>query len=135
MCTAVKRRVLLIHMLYVGFGGAVGSMLRHAVATYVQRHDVNFPIGTFTVNVVGCLAIGFLSEHLEGSSLDPRVRSAILVGLLGGFTTFSTFSLDTLKLAESRAYGLAMLNIIGSVVTCVAAAGIGYRLAKWWVSI
>ncbi len=67
--------------------------------------------------------------------MDPRVRTAILVGLLGGFTTFSTFSLDTLKLAESRAYGLAMLNIIGSVVTCVAAAWFGQRVAKWWVSV
>ncbi len=119
------------HVLFVGLGGAVGSMLRYVIGVFVQRHAATFPLGTFTVNVTGCLAIGFLSVMMEGATWDTRVRAAVLVGLLGGFTTFSTFSLETLILIESRAYSLAMLNMLGSVVTCILAVWVGRRIAEW----
>ena len=118
-------------VLWVGVGGAAGSMLRYTLAGWVQRTIVLFPIGTLVVNVAGCLAIGFLSERLTVSTLDPVYRTAILVGLLGGFTTFSTFSLDTLKLAEDRQIGLAVVNILASVTTCLLAAWAGQRIARW----
>lgn len=117
----------------VGLGGAIGSMLRYALAGLVQRSVVSFPLGTLSVNVIGCLAIGFLSERMTDAAIDPVYRVGLLVGVLGGFTTFSTFSLETLKLAEERQYTLAALNVAASVASCLVAAWMGQRLAKWWV--
>lgn len=124
----------LTRMVWVGVGGAVGSMLRYGLAGIAQRGAVVFPIGTLLVNVIGCLAIGFLSERLTDAVVDPQYRTAILVGVLGGFTTFSTFSLDTMNLVRDREYILASLNVITSVLTCLAAVWCGQRLAKWLVA-
>lgn len=120
-------------ILFVGAGGAVGSMLRYVLAGVVQRTTSLFPIGTVAVNVGGCFLIGILSERLAEANIDPIYRTAILVGLLGGFTTFSTFSLDTLKLAEDGQLGLALVNVGGTVTLCLGACWTGLRLAKWWV--
>lgn len=117
----------------VGMGGAIGSMLRYVLAGLVQRSIISFPLGTLSVNVLGCLAIGFLSERMTEAAIDPVYRVGVLVGVIGGFTTFSTFSLETLKLAEERQYTLAALNVAASVASCLAAAWAGQRLAKWWV--
>ena len=121
-------------VLWIGVGGAVGSVLRYALAGAVQRSVIAFPIGTLVVNVTGCLAIGFLGERFAQSNVDPVFRTAILIGVLGGFTTFSTFSLDTLKLAESRQYDLALLNILGSVMSCLVAVWAGQQAARWWTT-
>lgn len=119
-------------ILFIGAGGAIGSILRYILAGAVQRASSGFPIGTMTVNVVGCLLIGALSERFADANLDPIYRTAILVGVLGGFTTFSTFSLDTLKLAEDRQFGLVLANVLGTVTLCLLACWIGQQLAKWW---
>jgi CrcB protein len=117
----------------IGAGGAIGSVLRYLLAGAVQRSVLNFPIGTLVVNVTGCLAIGFLSERFDESNVDPVIRAAVLLGVLGGYTTFSSFSLETLKLADARQYDLAMLNVITSVVSCLLGVWAGQRLAKWWI--
>lgn len=119
-------------LVWVGAGGAIGSMLRYLLSGAVQRSILAFPLGTLVVNVSGCLAIGFLSERFAESSIDPVWRTAILIGVLGGYTTFSSFSLETLRLAEARQYELALLNALGSVMSCLAAVWAGQRLAKWW---
>lgn len=119
-------------ILFVGAGGAIGSMLRYVLAGAVQRTATGFPIGTMAVNVVGCILIGILSERFAEANLDPIYRTAILVGVLGGFTTFSTFSLDTVKLAEDRQLGLVLINVLGTVTLCLVACWMGQRLAKWW---
>jgi len=115
-------------------GGAAGSILRYVLAGFVQRTVVAFPLGTLVVNVLGCLAIGFLSERLTEASVDPIYRTGILVGVLGGFTTFSTFSLETLKLAENRQFALALLNVAASVATCLIAAWSGAKFVRWMVT-
>ena len=120
-------------LIWVGAGGALGSMLRYALSGAVQRSILAFPLGTLVVNVTGCLAIGFLSERFGDANLDPVWRTAVLIGVLGGYTTFSSFSLETLKLAESRQYDLALLNVLASVVSCLVAVWTGQRLAKWWM--
>ena len=117
---------------FIAAGGAIGSVLRYVLGGVVQQSVVLFPIGTLAVNVAGCLAIGVLAELFTESSLDPLYRTAVLVGVLGGFTTFSTFSLDTLKLAENRQYGLAAMNVALSLCACLAATFVGQRLGKWW---
>ena len=124
---------MLSRLLWVGLGGGVGSMLRYALAGLVQRGFASFPTGTLAVNVIGCVTIGFLHVRLTDAPIDPHLRTAILTGVLGGFTTFSTFSLETMKLAEDQEWGLAGANVLVSVSTCLAAAWIGLQLGRWLV--
>lgn len=116
---------------WIALGGAAGSVGRYLIAHLVQsRSGSLFPLGTMTVNVLGCLAIGYLAVRFDGSSLPRHVRLGVLVGLLGGFTTFSTFSLETLQKLEQRQALSAALNIIGSVVLCLAGCWLGQKLAR-----
>lgn len=117
---------------WIGIGGALGSMLRFALAAGVQRlvGAEKFPAGTMLVNVLGCMAIGFLSVRLEGSSVSQVHRLALTVGVLGGFTTFSSFSLNTMQLVFERQYMLAVWNVVGSVVLCLLGCWLGFRLAR-----
>lgn len=111
----------------IAAGGAIGAVLRFWVSsgTYAMLGR-DFPYGTLAVNVLGSLLMGLLSVLLiERLSLGPEWRAAILVGLLGGFTTFSTFSIETLNLIDIGAHGKALANMALSVVLCVGAAWVG----------
>ncbi len=120
--------------LVVGAGGAIGAVVRHALNGWVLRLDVlpGFPAGIFLVNVVGSAIMGLLAGLLTSGRLDVSadVRAFLMVGILGGFTTFSSFSLDTLALIRTGQPALAALNTIGQVALSLAAAAIGYRLAS-----
>lgn len=113
----------------VALGGAAGSVLRYLLAGWVQKDSWSLPVGTLTVNVLGCLAIGFLATKFEASTVHPRVRVGVLVGVLGGFTTFSTFSWETLRLLRDGQWGTAWLNIFGSLFLCLVGAWAGQSLA------
>ncbi|MCB9867937.1 MAG: fluoride efflux transporter CrcB [Phycisphaerales bacterium] len=118
-------------VLWIAMGGGAGSAARYLVASGVQRLSATlFPFGTMAVNVLGCLAIGFLMIRLEASVLAPHQRMAILVGFLGGFTTFSTFSAETLKLVEERALGYAACNVTVTLLACLTACWLGQRIAR-----
>lgn len=114
---------MLSQPLAIALGGALGALLRWGLANGV--HAVlgrAFPYGTLVVNVLGCLLIGVLFVLLvERLDLAAVWRGAILIGLLGGFTTFSTFTLETLTLLESGAWMRAGLNVFGSVILCLVA--------------
>jgi fluoride exporter len=116
----------------IGIGGAVGSMARHAVNQAVASHwlGARFPGGTVVVNLAGSLIIGLLAGAIAGGrlALPLHWREFVFVGLLGGFTTFSTFSLDTLLLASTHSIGYAVLNVTAQVVGGLAAVWLGYRL-------
>ncbi len=114
-------------------GGGVGSLLRYVIAGWTQRaSEVSFPLGTFVVNVAGSLIIGFLAATLTGPILiRDDYRIGLMVGVLGGFTTFSSFSLETLMLANDGQIGLALLNVALSMTICLAAAWLGYRLGEY----
>lgn len=116
----------------VAIGGAVGSVLRYLIQIQsTQWFGATFPYGTLLVNVVGSLLIGFLSfTLLERVSVSEEVRIAILVGVLGGFTTFSTFSLETLNLIQQGSFISAVGNIFLSVGLCLLACIIGLSLAR-----
>jgi CrcB protein len=119
-------------LLAVAIGGAFGSVLRFAAAQKITQATGNsFPYGILFVNVVGCFAIGILSILLlDRFSLSPAWRAGILIGFLGGFTTFSSFSLDTFNLFEQGAYLAATLNILLNTGLCVIATFLGVFVGR-----
>lgn len=123
----------------VGLGGALGSIARHGLNQLIQQRGLaqTFPLGIFVINVTGSLAIGLLAGLMAGSRLSlPDVwRAFLFAGFLGGFTTFSAFSLDTLTLARGGHVGLAAANAAGQVVLSVLAAWAGFRLAAYWPGV
>ena len=116
----------------VAIGGAIGSILRYLIQIKcIEWLGVKFPYGTLLVNTIGSLVIGFLSVFLmERFFVSTEVRFAIIVGLLGGFTTFSTFSLETLALIQQGSFVSATINIIFNVVFCIGACFLGVSLAR-----
>ena len=121
----------MLNVLAVACGGAVGALARYWMSTLVYRHAGSaFPWGTLSVNVLGSLALGVLFVLVQQRELSEAWRLALAVGLLGAFTTFSTFSVDTLVLLEQGALGRAALNVLASVGLCLAAAAGGMALAR-----
>lgn len=116
-------------------GSGLGGIFRYALSGSVQRvFNGRFPAGTLVVNLVGCLLIGFLTSALLGRVLiREELRVALTVGLLGGFTTFSTFGFETFALLNDGQYARALANILLSVGAGLAAVWIGYRTAQWWL--
>ena len=119
-------------LIWIALGGGVGSVLRYLVYTRIdQIHEYSFPLGILITNVIGSFLMGFLAWMLASNvSISNEHRAAILIGLLGGFTTFSTFSHDTLQHFLQGEYLAVVLNIVLSVVLCIIAAGAGLLLAK-----
>lgn len=119
-------------VLAIAGGGALGALLRYWVSASVYTLTGRaFPYGTLVVNVLGSLLIGFLYVWLlERMPTGSTLRAFLLIGVLGAFTTFSTFSLETLNLIESGQLARAGLNMLVSVVFCVAAAALGVYMAR-----
>jgi fluoride exporter len=118
-------------------GSGLGGVLRYALSGWVQNWTTaSFPTGTLAVNIVGCFAIGFLSQAFTapgsgaGILIREEYRVAITIGIIGGFTTFSAFGKETLALAAERQMILAGLNILLSIVLGLAAVWLGTRLAE-----
>lgn len=116
----------------VMLGGALGAVLRFILSTSItERFGSAFPYGTLMVNVLGSFAVGFFAIVLaEKMALSPLVRMGLFVGFLGAFTTFSTFSLETLNLFEEGYLARALLNIMLSVLFSVFAVWAGVMLGK-----
>ncbi|MCL4157165.1 UNVERIFIED_CONTAM: hypothetical protein GTU68_000264 [Idotea baltica] len=113
-------------------GGACGATARFLVVSKVgEKFGSNFPYGTLTVNVIGSFVMGFLAIMLvERLALDPLLKLGVFVGFLGAFTTFSTFSMDTLSLLESGQSFRALLYMFVSVLLSVLAVWLGVVLGK-----
>ena len=118
----------------IAIGGAAGSVLRFWVSSNVYTLlGRGFPWGTLAVNVVGSLLIGVLTVLLlDRVDLTPAWRAGLLIGFLGAFTTFSTFSIETLDLVEQGEHVRAILNALASVIGCVAAAWFGVLIGRQW---
>lgn len=116
----------------IASGGAVGSMLRYAVHGWVQRlTGSTFPFGTLAVNMTACFAIGLVGGFFAGPQLArEEYRLGLTVGVLGGYSTFSTFGMETFNLASNHEFGLAALNMGLSCGVGFAAVWAGYRIAE-----
>ena len=120
------------NILLVGLGGFLGALLRYSISGAVQGwfKSVSFPSGTLFVNLVGCLLIGVLSQLAEARGMiSSEARSFIFVGLLGAFTTFSTFGDDTVNLFKKGEELLSLLNIGTHLVLGISAVWLGRFLA------
>ena len=119
---------------YVGAGGALGAMARHGLNAIVHRRSLEnaFPTGIFLINVGGSVLIGVLAGLLSSQrlTLSLDARTFLVVGLLGGFTTFSSFSLDTLTLLRAGHTGQAVWNVAGQVGLSLLGVWLGYRIAN-----
>jgi CrcB protein len=121
-------------MLFVGIGSFIGGVLRYVLSTWVHRILDNpwFPFGTLAVNAVGCLLIGFLAGLAETRSVfTSEVRLFVFIGILGGFTTYSSFALETFSLARETQLVAASMNIALQLVLGLIAVWIGNVLAHF----
>ncbi|MFE2933119.1 MULTISPECIES: fluoride efflux transporter CrcB [unclassified Streptomyces] len=120
-----------MNWLLVIVGAAVGAPLRYLTDRAVQsRHDSVFPWGTFTVNVSGSLVLGLLTGAVAAGAASSHLQLLIGTGLCGALTTYSTFSYETLRLAEDGAKSYAVANVVGSVAAGLVAAFAGVALAR-----
>lgn len=116
----------------VAVGGAIGSVMRYGLSTWVHTLVGRvFPYGTLAVNVLGCLVMGVLFVLLvERTGGSPVWRAGLLIGVLGGFTTFSSFSIETYNLIEQGDWLKAMVNMALSLLLCIAGTWFGVTLAR-----
>jgi CrcB protein len=118
--------------LWVMAGSALGGGLRYALTRLTLTVSAGFPYGTVLINVLGSFVIGYFGTLTLQSgkyAASDNVRLFVMVGICGGFTTFSSFSLQTFDLMRAGAWGRAAANVVVSVVLCVAAVGAGHMLA------
>ncbi len=115
----------------IALGGAIGAVARWVISSGMQRVTgvLGFPVGTFTVNMLGCLAIGFCYVYFEHRGTAVQ-RNFITVGVLGALTTFSTYSIESIALMQRGMYSYAVFNLVLSVVLGLAAAILGIAIGK-----
>ena len=118
-------------VLIIAGGGAIGALLRYYSSLFITNSTGGtFPTGTLFVNLTGSLIIGFLWGFSEEKFISPQVKEFLFVGMLGAFTTFSTYSLETLNLLRLQEFKLAFLNVFVSNVSGILFAYLGYLISK-----
>ena len=122
----------LINALLIAGGGAAGALARYAVSgPILGKLGGRFPWGILAVNLVGSFLLGvLLPVGLRGTALGPTATIALSVGLLGGFTTYSSFSVETLALLQRGAFAAALGNVAGTLVLCLGASWLGVQLGE-----
>lgn len=121
-----------MQLVYIGVFGGLGCLSRYLVSGWVYALlGRSLPYGTLAVNVLGSFLLGLVMEgSLRSALLSPEVRLGITIGFLGGFTTFSTFSFETIRLLEEGSLFQAGANVLLNVVVCIIFAGLGIYLAR-----
>ncbi len=122
------------HLLIVGLGGFIGSVLRYLTGGAVHQllHNSSFPYGTMTVNILGCFLIGLVTGLVElRQLLSPEIRLFLLIGVLGGFTTFSTFGYETMTLIRDGELLSAGSNVVIQVIVGLSAVWLGYTVTQY----
>lgn len=121
-----------MHYIWVGMGSALGGMARYFVGiTLAARLGVAFPYGTLAVNALGSFLIVILMHlSLHTQTLPTDARLFLVTGAMGGFTTYSTFNYESIKLFEQGTPVLGMLNLVGTVLVCLVAGGLAWLLCR-----
>jgi len=116
------------NLFYIFIGGGLGSILRYLISNYTQKlWNVNsFPMGTFLVNITGCLMIGFLTSYFVKN--DNSLKFLLITGLCGGYTTFSTFSVENYTLWQNQQYGILSLYVLLSLILGFGAVILGMKI-------
>ena len=123
-----------MNILFVAFGGALGSVSRYLLGTWIQSvsKSIDFPFGTLIVNLIGCFVIGFLSQLAEARGVfTSEARAFIFIGILGGFTTFSSFGNDTINLLRDGETFNALANVGANVILGLLLVWLGRTVAFW----
>ena len=123
-----------MHFLAVGCGGFLGAIARYAISGYLHHHyEGKFPVGTFVVNFLGCLIIGFMATLVETRDMfSPNTRLLIITGFLGSLTTFSTFGYETWALLKTGNYKMAGFYVSANMVLGLAGIFLSVLLARWF---
>ena len=124
----------MINLIYVASGGAVGAVLRYLTSNFYKFYFPNFPIGTLFINFIGSFLIGILASNLESRGTSYIfIKYFLIIGILGSFTTFSTFSLETIQLVNDKKLFLSLVYIFLSVSLCILGAFFGFNINKIWL--
>ena len=124
----------MIKLIYVASGGAVGAVLRYLTSNFYRFYFPNFPIGTLFINFIGSFLIGILASNLESRGTSYIfIKYFLIIGILGSFTTFSTFSLETIQLVNDKKLFLSFVYIFLSISLCIFGAFIGFSINKIWL--
>ncbi len=119
-------------ILFIALGGSIGAPLRYLVSKNINIvSGGSFPYGTLTVNVIGSIIIGFLFSMFSTIAVDSNYKAMTTIGFLGAFTTFSSYSLETVNLFTAREYGYGILNLVLNNVLAVAGAFIGIMIFRY----
>ena len=123
-------------LLYIAIGGAAGALLRYSVSGATYRYfDGSLPWGTLAVNLIGCFAIGFLWQIFEVVGSSPQSRAFIFIGILGSFTAFSTFGLESFNLLRDGQVGYALMNIIASNALGLGLVFAGFIISRYMLNL
>jgi fluoride exporter len=122
----------MLNYILVSAGAAIGGALRFGISSYIQKHiSVIFPYGTLVVNIVGSFILGIVMFYLNDKELiGNEFRLFLAIGFCGGFTTFSSFSYETLNLFRDAEFGLAIYNVLLNVVLCLIGIYLAYLISK-----
>ena len=124
----------MINLIYVASGGAVGAVLRYLTSNFYRFYFPNFPIGTLFINFIGSFLIGILASNLESRGTSYIfIKYFLIIGILGSFTTFSTFSLETIQLVNDKKLFLSLVYIFLSISLCILGAFFGFNINKIWL--
>lgn len=120
----------MFHLLYIGIGGFIGAVSRFLISGYLNNFLPAFPLGTVAVNVLGSFELGFIMYSVTaGRNISPEMRDFIAIGILGGFTTMSSFVYESFRLLELNQVLLFALNIAFNIILCIGAIYAGKELA------
>lgn len=118
-------------VLLVGLGGAFGSILRYAISIFLPSAKTGFPFATFLVNVLGSFLIGILLAYFQKNNIENNaLNSFLVIGFCGGFTTFSTFSKESILLFQQQQYSMFLIYVFASILICFLATFAGFFVFK-----
>lgn len=121
----------MLNCLLVGIGGFIGAVLRYLISLIPIKNPVSFPVNTFIINIVGAFAIGCIAFAVsKNENIDPKLLLLLKVGVCGGFTTFSTFALETAELIKGGSVAVALIYVLTSVILSVFAVMLPQLILK-----